>query len=82
MADCRCISIQLTILFSVNTLIHILLIAIGHALIMNPDWVEKVANGRKAEVASALNVSKLDQLHIPEKLWNVIQASPGWFKIP
>lgn len=57
------------------------LIAIGHALIMNPDWVEKVANGREAEVASELNVSKLDQLHIPEKLGNVIQASPGWFNI-
>jgi 2,4-dienoyl-CoA reductase-like NADH-dependent reductase (Old Yellow Enzyme family) len=57
------------------------LAAIGHALIMNPDWVEKVANGREAEIDSELNVSKLDQLNIPEKLWNVIQAMPGWFKI-
>ncbi|MFC5469129.1 NADH-dependent flavin oxidoreductase [Cohnella suwonensis] len=57
------------------------LFAIGHALIMNPDWVEKVANGREAEIASELNVSKLDQLNIPEKLWNVIQAAPGWFNI-
>jgi 2,4-dienoyl-CoA reductase-like NADH-dependent reductase (Old Yellow Enzyme family) len=57
------------------------LVAIGHTLIMNPDWVEKVANGLEAEVASELNVSKLDQLNIPEKLWNVIQAMPGWFNI-
>jgi 2,4-dienoyl-CoA reductase-like NADH-dependent reductase (Old Yellow Enzyme family) len=57
------------------------LFAIGQALIMNPDWVEKVANGREAEVTSELNVSKLNQLHIPEKLWSIIQASPGWFKI-
>ncbi|RAS83669.1 NADH-dependent flavin oxidoreductase [Priestia endophytica] len=57
------------------------LVAIGHTLIMNPDWVEKVANGREAEIASELNVSKLDQLNIPEKLWNVIQATPGWFNI-
>ncbi|MFS0907538.1 NADH-dependent flavin oxidoreductase [Priestia aryabhattai] len=57
------------------------LIAIGQGLIMNPDWVEKVANGREAEIASELNVSKLDQLNIPEKLWNVIQAMPGWFNI-
>jgi 2,4-dienoyl-CoA reductase-like NADH-dependent reductase (Old Yellow Enzyme family) len=57
------------------------LVAIGHTLIMNPDWVEKVANGREAEIASELNVSKLDQLNIPEKLWNVIQAMPGWFNI-
>ncbi|URJ61334.1 NADH-dependent flavin oxidoreductase [Paenibacillus polymyxa] len=57
------------------------LVAIGHALIMDPNWVEKVANGREAEVDSELNVSKLDQLNIPEKLWNVIQAMPGWFNI-
>ncbi|PGZ90460.1 NADH-dependent flavin oxidoreductase [Bacillus sp. AFS029533] len=57
------------------------LVAIGHSLIMNPDWVEKVANGREAEIASELNVTKLDQLNIPEKLWNVIQAMPGWFNI-
>jgi 2,4-dienoyl-CoA reductase-like NADH-dependent reductase (Old Yellow Enzyme family) len=57
------------------------LVAIGHTLIMNPDWVEKVANGREAEITSELNVSKLDQLNIPEGLWNTIQALPGWFNI-
>ncbi|KRE04220.1 NADH:flavin oxidoreductase [Bacillus sp. Root239] len=57
------------------------LIAIGQALIMNPDWVEKVANGHESEIDSELNVSKLDQLNIPDKLWNVIQAMPGWFNI-
>ncbi|PGV55154.1 NADH-dependent flavin oxidoreductase [Bacillus sp. AFS037270] len=57
------------------------LVAIGHALIMNPDWVEKVTNGLEAEVASELDVSKLDQLNIPEKLWKVIQLSTGWFNI-
>ena len=57
------------------------IIAIGHALIMNPDWVEKVANGHESEIDSELNVSKLDQLNIPDKLWNVIQAMPGWFNI-
>lgn len=57
------------------------LVAIGHTLIMNPDWVEKVANGREAEITSELSVSKLDQLNIPEKLWNVIQASGNWFNI-
>ncbi|MEH7519077.1 NADH-dependent flavin oxidoreductase [Priestia megaterium] len=55
------------------------LIAIGQALIMNPDWVEKVANGHESEIDSELNVSKLDQLNIPDKLWNVIQEMPGWF---
>ncbi|WP_127537173.1 NADH-dependent flavin oxidoreductase [Paenibacillus illinoisensis] len=57
------------------------LVAIGHALIMNPDWVEKVENGREAEVETELDISKLDQLHIPGKLWDQIQVSPGWFNI-
>lgn len=57
------------------------LFAIGRALIMNPDWVEKVENGREAEVETELDVSKLDQLHIPRKLWYMILAAPGWFNI-
>ncbi|WP_419875207.1 NADH-dependent flavin oxidoreductase [Candidatus Pristimantibacillus sp. PTI5] len=57
------------------------LFVIGHALIINPDWVEKVANGREAEVETELKVSKLDQLQIPGKLWNVIQMANGWFNI-
>ncbi|MBP1916359.1 hypothetical protein [Lederbergia galactosidilytica] len=48
---------------------------------MNPNWIEKVANGLEAEAATELDVSKLDQLNIPEKLWDVIQAMPGWFPI-
>ncbi|ANF95643.1 NADH-dependent flavin oxidoreductase [Paenibacillus bovis] len=57
------------------------LVAIGHALIMDPQWVEKVANGREAELDTALSLSKRDQLHIPEKLWNIFQSMPGWFTI-
>jgi 2,4-dienoyl-CoA reductase-like NADH-dependent reductase (Old Yellow Enzyme family) len=57
------------------------LAAIGQALIMNPEWVEMVAIGRESEIDTELKVSKLNQLDIPEKLWNVIEATPGWFKI-
>ena len=57
------------------------LIAIGHALVMDPEWVEKTADGREVVIDSELKVSKLDLLDIPEKLWNVIQAMPGWFTI-
>jgi 2,4-dienoyl-CoA reductase-like NADH-dependent reductase (Old Yellow Enzyme family) len=57
------------------------LIAMGHALIMNPNWVELVASGREDEIDTVLKTSKLDQLDIPEKLWNVIQATTGWFAI-
>ncbi|MHC5532944.1 NADH-dependent flavin oxidoreductase [Priestia megaterium] len=57
------------------------LAAIGHALIMNPDWVEKVQNGKEAEIETAIKTSKVRELEIPEKLWNFIQASGPWFKI-
>jgi 2,4-dienoyl-CoA reductase-like NADH-dependent reductase (Old Yellow Enzyme family) len=57
------------------------LAAVGHTLIMNPDWVEKVQNGKETEIEAAIKTSKLNELEIPEKLWGIIQASGPWFKI-
>lgn len=57
------------------------LAAIGHTLIMNPDWVEKVQNGKEAEIETAIKTSKVRELELPEKLWGIIQASGPWFKI-
>ncbi|MCR8928812.1 NADH-dependent flavin oxidoreductase [Priestia megaterium] len=57
------------------------LAAIGHTLIMNPDWVKKVQNGKESEIETALKASKIKEIKIPEKLWNVIQASGPWFNI-
>jgi 2,4-dienoyl-CoA reductase-like NADH-dependent reductase (Old Yellow Enzyme family) len=57
------------------------LAAIGHALIMNPDWIEKVQNGNEAEIKTAIRKSKVSELELPEKLWTAIQASGPWFKI-
>jgi 2,4-dienoyl-CoA reductase-like NADH-dependent reductase (Old Yellow Enzyme family) len=57
------------------------LVAIGHALIMNPDWVEKVQNEQESEIQTAIKASKVSELELPEKLWGVIQASGPWFKI-
>ncbi|QYK65465.1 MULTISPECIES: NADH-dependent flavin oxidoreductase [Paenibacillus] len=57
------------------------LAAIGHALIINPDWVEKVQEGKEAELETAIKISKVSELELPEKLWNAIQASGPWFKI-
>jgi len=54
------------------------LIAIGHTLIMNPDWVEKVESGRESEITAELDPS---QVQLPEKLWNIINHMPGWFNI-
>ncbi|MNO06999.1 hypothetical protein D3C81_2290280 [compost metagenome] len=57
------------------------LAAIGHTLIMNPDWVEQVQNGKEAELETAIKISKVSELELPEKLWSYIQASGPWFKI-
>ncbi|WP_281172549.1 hypothetical protein [Ectobacillus panaciterrae] len=40
-----------------------------------------VDNGREDEIEPVLKASKVEELDIPEKLWNVIQSSPGWFKV-
>ncbi|MEY2195582.1 NADH-dependent flavin oxidoreductase [Neobacillus sp. BF23-41] len=57
------------------------LAAVGHTLIMNPDWVEKVQNGKETEIKTAINTSQVSDLELPEKLWGIIQASGPWFKI-
>jgi 2,4-dienoyl-CoA reductase-like NADH-dependent reductase (Old Yellow Enzyme family) len=57
------------------------LAAVGHTLIMNPDWVEKVQNGKEAEIKTAIKTSQVSDLELPEKLWGIIQASGPWFKI-
>ncbi|MBT2730984.1 NADH-dependent flavin oxidoreductase [Bacillus sp. ISL-75] len=57
------------------------LTAVGHTLIMNPDWVEKVQNGKETEIKTAIKTSQVSELELPEKLWGIIQASGPWFKI-
>ncbi|MCJ7992783.1 NADH-dependent flavin oxidoreductase [Priestia sp. OVS21] len=57
------------------------LMAIGQALVMNPQWVEMVVEGREDEILTELKISRLSEIHVPEKLWNAIEATPGWFKI-
>lgn len=57
------------------------LAAIGHGLIINPDWVEKVQNGTEAEIETSIKTSKVSDLELPDKLWGIIQASGPWFKI-
>lgn len=57
------------------------LASIGHALIINPDWVEKVKAGDQAGIDTVLKASKVSELEIPKKLWAAIKETPGWFKI-
>lgn len=55
------------------------LIAIGQALIINPNWISLAKNGGKVE--EALSISKLAELSIPGKLWGIIDTAKGWFNV-
>ena len=57
------------------------LVAIGQGLVMNPDWVELGASGRQDAIAQDVAASDVPRLAIPEKLWTIIEAATGWFKI-
>jgi 2,4-dienoyl-CoA reductase-like NADH-dependent reductase (Old Yellow Enzyme family) len=56
------------------------LVAIGQALVMNPDWMEQAHNGRP-EISLAIAVTDVAKLSIPKKLWSIIEATPGWFNV-
>jgi 2,4-dienoyl-CoA reductase-like NADH-dependent reductase (Old Yellow Enzyme family) len=57
------------------------LIALGRELIMEPDWVEKVEQGREAEISTTLSKEDQASLVIPDPLWKAIMNSPGWFPV-
>ncbi|RCW45436.1 NADH-dependent flavin oxidoreductase [Paenibacillus prosopidis] len=57
------------------------LVAIGRELIIEPDWVEKIAEGREAEIKMTISKDDQDRLVVPTPLWQTIMRVPGWFPI-
>ncbi|NUE93111.1 NADH-dependent flavin oxidoreductase [Acinetobacter seifertii] len=57
------------------------LVAIGKALVMNPDWVELTANYQADQISTELELEKDAELHIPDHLWDEIKIRKGWFPI-
>lgn len=57
----------------------IALLAIGRELIIDPDFVQKIEQGKENEIVSVLDKDKQAELVIPDPLWNAIINSPGWF---
>ena len=55
------------------------LIALGRELIIDPDWVQKVEQGRESEIVTKLNKNNQQQIEIPNPLWQLIIKTPGWF---
>lgn len=56
-------------------------VAIGRALIINPDWVERAQAGDAASIRTTLDPAVVPDLVIPEKLWGIIRAVTGWFTL-
>ncbi|MCG9481182.1 NADH-dependent flavin oxidoreductase [Acinetobacter pittii] len=57
------------------------LVAIGKAIVMNPDWVELAANHQTDKISTELENEKNPELHIPDHLWHEIKIRKGWFPI-
>jgi 2,4-dienoyl-CoA reductase-like NADH-dependent reductase (Old Yellow Enzyme family) len=57
------------------------LVAVGQGLVMNPDWVELAKSDLDERIDTTLNTSKIPHIAIPDKLWKVIEATTGWFKL-
>lgn len=48
---------------------------------MNPDWMALARAGQGHHVRMALAAADVVPAGIPQKLWSVIAATPGWFKV-
>lgn len=57
------------------------LIALGRQLIVEPDWMNKIASGREADIKQTMSKNDQERLVIPDPLWDRIVNIPGWFPI-
>ncbi|MBM6616966.1 NADH-dependent flavin oxidoreductase [Bacillus suaedaesalsae] len=55
------------------------LLALGRELIIDPDWVQKVAEGKEADIVTKIDKTKQEELVVPDPLWAAIVNTPGWF---
>jgi len=55
------------------------MVAVGHGLLINPNWVALAAQGEKAN--EVLSLSKADELAVPKKLQAFIKVATGFFQI-
>ncbi|MEH6656293.1 NADH-dependent flavin oxidoreductase [Leeuwenhoekiella marinoflava] len=55
------------------------MVAVGHGLIINPNWVELASNEEQAD--EVLSMSKADELAVPKKLQEFIKVATGFFQV-
>jgi len=57
------------------------LVAVGQGLVMNPDWVAHAQAGHDSDVKLSVSFQDVLRLTIPQKLWTIIEDTPGWFDV-
>lgn len=57
------------------------LVALGRPLLIEPDFVQKIAEGRAQEIETKLDLSAQKELVIPDPLWAVLTHTPGWVPV-
>ena len=57
------------------------LIALGRELIVEPEWVEKVEQGREKEIKTTVNPNDQARLQVPDPLWELMMSVQGWFPV-
>ncbi|QBP42309.1 NADH-dependent flavin oxidoreductase [Paenisporosarcina antarctica] len=54
------------------------LIGLGRGLLIDPEWVQKIEQGREEEIVTKLDLDKQQELVMPTPLWQRILKNPGW----
>ncbi|WP_445671735.1 NADH-dependent flavin oxidoreductase [Paenibacillus sp. FSL R7-0210] len=57
------------------------LVALGRPLLIEPDWVQKLAGGRADEIKTELDPAAQAELVIPDPLWRALIHTPGWLPV-
>lgn len=57
------------------------LVALGRPLLIDPDWVQKLAAGRENEIETELDPNGQERLVLPDPLWGAIIHSSGWVPV-
>ena len=47
-------------------------VALGRALLLEPEWVQKVQSGRAAEIRTTFTTGDREALTLPEPMWNML----------
>lgn len=57
------------------------LIAIGRQLIVEPDWIKKVKEGKENSIRTEISPLDRADIMLPDAMWESIESRPGWLPI-